>query len=518
VVWTNRRDNNDDIYGTRVSKGGELLDPSGIEISAAANGQEQPTIAFDGTNYLVVWQDYRNEKMSTDIYAARVSKEGIILDSSGIAISTAVSNQHNQVIAFDGTNYLVVWIDYRNESPDLYGARVSKDGVTLDENGIAIKITKSGHYFPAIAFDGTNYLVVWEDYYNENSDIYGSRVSKDGVVLDKDDIAISTAANNQECPAIAFDGTNYLVVWQDSRNDSITQDDIYGARISKDGIVLDKDGIAISTETDYQYNPDIAFDGTNYLVAWVDDRNNSSDIYGARVSKNRKLLDPTGIEISTAASDQKLPMIAFDGTNYFVAWQDKRNDSDKSELIDYFDIYGVKILKDGTVSDEFIISADSQDEESPAISEFHEGKALIVYTHFDDSQETVTYRIGARFIYTSCKTNEQCDDGNFCTADSCNIETRDCSHTPANENMSCDDNNPYTINDICTSGICSGTEEPNDEDITPADADVILADTDVIPADADILSPDSLQNDTDSDTPKSDKKSSDSGCGCSVVF
>jgi len=65
-----------------------------------------------------------------------------------------------------------------------------------------------------------------------------------------------------------------------------------------------------------------------------------------------------------------------------------------------------------------------------------------------------------------------------------------------------------------------------DTDILPADNDVTVADKDILPVDNDVtvadtdssVLPDTQQNDTDSDTPKSDKKSSDSGCGCSVVF
>src|SRR6478735_5592103 len=41
-------------------------------------------------------------------------------------------------VAFDGTNYLVVWTDYREGGPKVYGARVSGGGTVLDHDGFAI--------------------------------------------------------------------------------------------------------------------------------------------------------------------------------------------------------------------------------------------------------------------------------------------------------------------------------------------------------------------------------------------
>jgi len=342
VVWTDYRSNTyGQTYGSRVSVGGVVLDTAGIAISTAANEQSNPSIAFDGANYFVVWETMLVTGLR-DVCGARVSVEGVVLDTAGIAISTARNQQRNPDVKFDGSNYLVVWSDNRNTSPNgdcqIYGARVSVAGVVLDTAGISIS-TEHGS-MPCIAFDGTNYLVVWGCL----TGIYGARVNVGGVVADAN-IGISKAANSQSNPSIAFDGTNYLVVWDDDRNPSLHGgSDIYGARVTADGVVLDTAGIPISAATSDQVLPSVAFDGTNYLVIWTDYRSFSPDIYGARVSVGGVVLDPAGIAISTAANSQYYPAVGFDGTNYLVVWQDSR-------LRPYHDIYGTRISVGGVVLD-----------------------------------------------------------------------------------------------------------------------------------------------------------------------
>jgi hypothetical protein len=68
-----------------------------------------------------------------------------------------------------------------------------------------------------VAFDGTNCLVAWAEG-TESGDIYCARVATDGTVLDTAGIPVSTAAGEQRAPAIAFDGVNFLIIWQDKRN------------------------------------------------------------------------------------------------------------------------------------------------------------------------------------------------------------------------------------------------------------------------------------------------------------
>ena len=378
VIWEDTR-NGLDIYGARVSQEGVVLDPAGIAISTAANSQEDPVVAFDGTNYLVVWQDMRSD--SLDIYGARVNQMGVVLDPNGIAISTTASYQSNPSVAFDGTNILVVWHDFRSGSnSDIYGARVGQSGMVLDSAGIAISTTEDWQWSPAVAFDGTNYQIVWGEYRSgPGADIYGARVSINGTVLDTLGFAISTATSSQEYPSIAFDGTNYLVVWEDRRNSD--DPDIYGARVSQEGVVLDPNGIAISTAASSQGYPSIAFDGTNYLVVWHDMRGNANlDIYGARVSRGGVVLDTNGIAISTVTYSQNFPSVSFDGTNYLVVWEDCRN-------YPHTDIYGARVSQEGVVLDTngIGISTVTYSQLSPSIS-FDGTNYLVVWEDYRNSQ------------------------------------------------------------------------------------------------------------------------------------
>ncbi|MEO0092100.1 MAG: T9SS type A sorting domain-containing protein [candidate division WOR-3 bacterium] len=398
IVWSDWRIGQySDIYGARVTTNGTILDPAGIIISSADKWQFHPSVAFDGTNYLVVWQDYRSNA-EFDIYGARVSKSGIVLDPNGIAISIATGDQWYPRAAYDGSNYLVVWQDYRNGgSYDIYGARVNPVGTVLDPTGIEITTADNDQRSPSLAFDGVNYLVVWEDDRNGVSDIYGTRVSQSGVVLDPSGIAISTASNNQWLPKVAFDNTNYFVVWEDYR--SGIGSDIYGTRVTTAGVVLDASGIPISTATNDQFYPEIVSGGSNYLVVWTDYRSGSYfDIYGARVSSAGVVLDASGILMSATGFDQYPPSVSFDGTNYFVIWQDNRNSPH------YSDIYGTRVSQSGVVlnSQGIAISTAGNDQWTPSAA-FDGTNFFIVW---EDKRNGINSDIyGARITQTGIILN-----------------------------------------------------------------------------------------------------------------
>jgi hypothetical protein len=56
----------------------------------------------------------------------------------------------------------------------------------------------------------------------------------------------------------------------------------------------------------------VAFDGMNYLVTWTASTFPDGDIYGARISPSGEVLDPGGFPISTAPGLQDFSALAHD--------------------------------------------------------------------------------------------------------------------------------------------------------------------------------------------------------------
>jgi hypothetical protein len=239
------------------------------------------------------------------------------VDSGG----PAPGAQERPAVAFDGTNYLVVWEDSRAVQADVYGARVTTSGqVVDDQGGIPIGVASAFQVAPDVAVSGTSYLVVWRDNRNGNVDTYAARVSPGGTVLDPFGIAIGNSTIGRELPGgVAFDGTNYLVPWWWARIDSPFEEDIHARRVTPGGQPLGF-SFQVNTAPNFQREPDVAFGGSYHLVAWTDE--GPDDVRGSRVTPEGQVLDPVGIPITTAPELQWHPAVTYGSGVFFVTWQD----------------------------------------------------------------------------------------------------------------------------------------------------------------------------------------------------
>jgi hypothetical protein len=346
--------------------------PAGPSAPLVDGNQFHPTGAYNSTNgeYLVVWTDGRNGTGNYNIYGQRVSGSGAFLGSE-IPISTASLGQYNPTVIYNSASneYLVVWTDGRNgaENYNIYGQRVSDNGVLIDSN-FSICTATGSQYNPTLAYDSASgeYLVVWDDYRSgPENDIYGQRVSSGGALAGIN-FPISTAPANQRFPKVAYDSldNSYLVVWEDFRTGQFNIE-IYGQRVSISGALVGSE-IPISTSSEDQTRPAVAYDSTNneYLVVWYDYRNGDEyDIYGQRVSSGGALAG-INFPISTASGSQYRPDVGYNSTNdeYLVVWGDGRTGNG-------LDSYGQRVSSGGAlVGSEIPISTAPSHQENPAVT------------------------------------------------------------------------------------------------------------------------------------------------------
>jgi hypothetical protein len=324
-----------DISGARIDTLGEVLDTTSLVVSTSCVAQISVSSAWSGSSYLAIWEE------DGDIYGTRVDWSENILDSAALEICPADEDQDHPTIAWGQESFLAVWEDLRNQSLDIYGARIDSLGQILDSLCLPIRVDPgSDQRRPSIGFDGENYLVVWQsdlDSTGLNYRIEGLRVSSQGEVLDPEPLLISTS-DYGSYPDVAFAGGKYLVVWLDAY-----YYDIYGAFVETNGAVGSQ--IGIRTASGLQQNPKVASSGSEFLVVWEDFGMHwpNSDIVATRVASSGAILDPSGIMVGTSEDPEERPSVTFDGSNFVVAW--KRSPGEAAEL------YLAEVSPEGTVLD-----------------------------------------------------------------------------------------------------------------------------------------------------------------------
>lgn len=373
VAWQDMRDTDPEgIYAARVAAGtGSVLDSLGIFVANGNNSQHNPAVARivgANQNWLVAWSD--SVSRGNDVRGSQIT-DNLAITPLTNPVSNAPGYQSNPAIAASAAEYLVAWTDERNGAQtDIYATRVSSAGAVTPVEGLAISNAASTQARPSIASDGAStYLVVWQDRRGTTFDIYGAIVNTSGQVV-ASDIAISTAAMDQVVPAAAYDPTNgvFVVVWQDARIGSGARD-IYAARVSTAGAVLDADGVIVSAAPSVQLDPRIAYGSDRFLVVWEDRRSGGADIYGARVRVTATGItvdDPDGIAISVAPNPQQKATVEYVSSAagvFGLAWVDERNRDTTGK-----DIYGTVVFESsGTVGGEFPIAFSADDERAPAL-------------------------------------------------------------------------------------------------------------------------------------------------------
>ncbi|MCG3123287.1 MAG: hypothetical protein GIKADHBN_01699 [Phycisphaerales bacterium] len=311
VSYVSEAANDDRVLVQLVGPSGQPLTTEPIEVFRGPTVGKSG-IAWNGTCFMVVWDQGSSGSTPVQIAARRLDSQGAFIDAAPFTVMVGF----NPDVGALGEDFLVAGAryGYYPQYIDLVAMRI--DGPTaalLDGTGMFL----GGNYVngqPRVRSDGTNWLVAAHSMWTHNSsqgDAILAIVPPQGSPTPAfNPTPFSGASGDLD---IAFSGAKYLLVW---RMNSLSNANNYIA-----GRIMNADGtfqpgyFTIAEAPGRQLRPTVIWDGAEFLVAWEDQRHQSSffdartDVYAARVSEAGSILDPQGFAVDNGAHGRAGPAL-----------------------------------------------------------------------------------------------------------------------------------------------------------------------------------------------------------------
>lgn len=298
--------------------------PIQLDSGPILNGPGAPTVAWNGSLYLVTW-GYGNS-----VFAQRIQQDGTLVDATPFVV---MSGTDTTDVAAVGDVFLVVAhrVSYYPEYVFPIAARVrGSDGVVLDNPALVI----GGSYTRSLAVTRFNnrWLVAWQEnasHDNPMASTVFTFVNTDGTFTPSTSAygPYSSAGGNAIFEVgLAASDTVALVV-QSNEVTSGVETDLVGRLINADGTL--QTAVNLTPWSGNQYRPRVAWDGNQFIVVFNDQKNRfapqtldqldaRSDLFGMRISPTGSIIDPKGFAFSTSPLAESYPNItAATGISFF---------------------------------------------------------------------------------------------------------------------------------------------------------------------------------------------------------
>lgn len=212
--------------------------------------------------------------------------------------------RYGTAAASDGRDFLVAWVDTqrnRTNSNQIYATRMNTAGAILDPLSIRLPTLSNPINQVDVVFLGESYLVYWVEppsITSQTTAIMGARISRDGIVLDPAPRLLASRAQVNVHGA-ASNGNRTVIVFGDSM------------------IVLDRDANVIdgprkiAPDSTGAPNAMVASNGRDFLVVWQ----NVSTISLVRFDANG-VAASSAVQVTTSPFSQAILDLASDGESY----------------------------------------------------------------------------------------------------------------------------------------------------------------------------------------------------------
>jgi len=289
--------------------------PTLLTSGSTSDGPGDPAIAWNGSLYLATWSD------ANGIVAQRVNQDGTLVDPAPFRVMNGFGPTDVSAL---GDIFLVIARQFVNNNPEIIEPFVSRvngtTGVVLDPSGIAVG--PSFCVSVSVTTFADRWLTVFRSNVNHDETLgttYGAFVHTDGTK--ENFFAIygpsEPAGNGIVEVGCASNGTN-AIAFQSAPLSTFSETDLVAVVVNSNG--THGPGINLTPWAGNQYSPSATWNGTHYVVVFNDQINRfapftldqfdaRSDLIGMRITTNGTKVDPMGFVFSASPAAEGWPSV-----------------------------------------------------------------------------------------------------------------------------------------------------------------------------------------------------------------
>ena len=266
VVWYgNQSPSGAGVYMRRLDVAGQPIDPAPVYVT----NQYSPDIAAVGNTFLVA-SHYSNYSYSGFTQWRKFDSAGTQIASAPLQRYALAMLRQLQVLAV-GNRWAIITQTHGSYTSSDSALSISWIDQAGGESSFAVGGYRS--YAPHLASGGNNILMVYDQKTDGSyQDVWGQLIGLDNSVGAPFKIGVDGTANSSQSEAhVAWNGSEYVAVWVDHRNKQYPlqpEGDIYATRISETGAVLDPDGVPVAATDAPDDAPTVHFGHGISLLAY----------------------------------------------------------------------------------------------------------------------------------------------------------------------------------------------------------------------------------------------------------
>jgi hypothetical protein len=282
------------------------------QISKVSSDTFAGGLVWTGSMFGSVWDDRRDGDY--EVYFNRLDADGNKLGPD-LRLTNAFDFSINSQIAWNGLEFVVVWEDRRENQTRIFGQRISVDGAAIGAN---VELTDAdwGSESPVLALSRTRIGVAFT---NRDGSIGFRSFAVDLSDPRERVLLTSTPAFR---PTLVHNTDRFVLAWEPY--DTGPSAAIRGAVLADDGRLLVADK-ALTSLAGSARTPALHPLGDRVVLAWAGNPTDGFELFARTLSNDLEPLSPV-VSLTSGASDSQFPSLAASGDGSLgVLFEDHRS-------------------------------------------------------------------------------------------------------------------------------------------------------------------------------------------------